>query len=155
MRLSKNFGLLTFPVFRPYRYFDGRNKSGKLTLVSNVRKFCETYRKSYRNTEIFDICWKFRYIFDIFDKSTAILDNFAKLYQSSKLLPKRMALMNINPFGNLSKILIKTVKQIASWHFLWALQNANIANVTKTCFRILKEIIECNQQRTLLKEIGC
>ena len=67
MRLSKNFGLSTFPVFRPYRYFDGRNKSGILTLVSNVRKFRETYRKSYRNTEIFDICRKFRYIFDIFD----------------------------------------------------------------------------------------
>ena len=26
------------------------------TLVLNVQKFRETYKKSYRNTEIFDIC---------------------------------------------------------------------------------------------------
>ena len=49
MSLPEIFGLSTFPVFRPYRYFDGQNKSSKITL---------TYRKCYRKTKIHRKCWK-------------------------------------------------------------------------------------------------
>ena len=45
MRLGKNFGLSTFPVFRLSRYFEVQNKSGIRVRVSNVRKFHETYQK--------------------------------------------------------------------------------------------------------------
>ena len=51
MRLEKNFGLKVFPVFwtfRTFRIFGLQNKSGTRPLFSNVRNFCETYRKSYR-----------------------------------------------------------------------------------------------------------
>ena len=50
MRLPEIFRLSTFPVFRTFWTFGLRNKSGILTLVSNVRKFCETYRKFSRNS---------------------------------------------------------------------------------------------------------
>ena len=45
MRLAKNFGLLTFPVFRVSRYFEVRNNSGIRAPVSKVRKFRKTYQK--------------------------------------------------------------------------------------------------------------
>ena len=87
MRLPEIFGLSTFPVFWPYRYFDSQNKSGILTLVSNVQKFHETYRKSYQNTEIYWIYRNFQYIFDIFDIQqymSKIYQNFQKLTVSVK-----------------------------------------------------------------------
>ena len=48
MHVTEIFGLSTFPVFRHCPTFDSRNMSGILILVSNVRKFCETYRKFSR-----------------------------------------------------------------------------------------------------------
>ena len=106
MRLSKNFGLSTFPVFRPYRYFDGRNKFGIITLVSNVRKFRETYRKSYRNTEIFDICRKFRYIFDIFD----IRRLFSTISTFSGTFRYKMALKIVKMALKMVKMALKMVE---------------------------------------------
>ena len=78
-RLPENFSVSTFPVFRPYRYFNGRNKSGILTLVlkltenlTKTPKYTETYRNVLRLTENLTILphhqiyREFRYIFDIF-----------------------------------------------------------------------------------------
>ena len=85
MRLEKNFGLSTFPVFRVSRYFEVRNKFGIVTLVSNVRKFRETYRKFSRKslpkinpenyTGIFVICRKCRKYTGIFEKLTVSAKN--------------------------------------------------------------------------------
>ena len=41
MRLEKNFGLSVFPVFRTFRTFGLRNKSGIITLVSKVENFAK------------------------------------------------------------------------------------------------------------------
>ena len=50
MRLPEIFGLSTFLVFWVSRYFDVQNKSGTITLVSEVQKFCEAYQKSYQKS---------------------------------------------------------------------------------------------------------
>ena len=82
MRLEKNFGLSTFPVFRVSRYFEVRNKFGIVTLVLNVRKFRKTYQKFSQKslpkinpenyTGIFVICQKYTVIFK---KSTVSAKN--------------------------------------------------------------------------------
>ena len=66
MRLEKNFGLSTFPVFRAFRYFEVQNKSGIMTLVSNVQKFRKTETETTKIIENY-IFRKFQYIFKIFD----------------------------------------------------------------------------------------
>jgi hypothetical protein len=102
MRLAKNFGLSTFPVFRHCPTFDGRNKSGILTLVSNVRKFRETETETTEIFENFDICRKFQYLFDIFGifdiwryiykKYTGIFENWRSNFRDFQHKPSILAL---------------------------------------------------------------
>ena len=68
MRLGKIFGLSTFPVFRHCPTFDSRNMSGISVSVENIPKYST---------------------FDIPQKSV----HFREINRSSKLLPKRMALI--------------------------------------------------------------
>ena len=71
MRLGKIFGLSTFPVFRHCPTFDSRNMSGISVSVENIPKYST---------------------FDIPRKSV----HFCEINWSSKLLPKRMALVEGN-----------------------------------------------------------
>ena len=68
MRLENNFGLSVFPVFRTFWTFGHRNKSGTRPLFSNVQKFCKTETEITKIIKNFNLCQKFRYILDIFNK---------------------------------------------------------------------------------------
>ena len=87
--LPKNFGISRKSKVESWTLSDGWNKSGILTLVSNVQKFCKTKTETTEIIKNFVICQKFRYIFDIFDirrYMSKIYRNFRKSTVSVKCM---------------------------------------------------------------------
>ena len=140
MHLPEIFGVSTFPVFQPYWYFDGRNKSDILTLVLNVRKFCKTFRKSYQNygnQKMSKISWNFRNmskmskIYRIFWKSMVsnVLYDLAKYIHSKNAFKTVLArsgaeINHFLCFGHMTDIhntYINTCQKHCFWHVCMAI----------------------------------
>ena len=108
MRLSKFFGLLTFPVFRPYRSFDGQNKSGTRPLFLTVKTVAKSKPK------LMKLSWNFWHM----SKMSKIYRNFQHMSKMSKITVNTFDTFRSNNGPNNSKNGQKFDQKFWKWPLL-------------------------------------